>query len=101
MKNTIIFRALVILVSSLLTAQAAPEHPEPARLGKIYHVGGDIKAPRVISSPQPAQDAANEKIGEKSTHKKTVDAGTTVLSIVVTWMRRPLTPSSSGSSSRR
>jgi TonB family protein len=65
-----------------LTAQAALEHPEPAKQGKIYHVGGDVKAPRVISSPQP-QDATNGKVGEKNTQKKAVDAGTTVLSIVV------------------
>jgi len=49
--------------------------------GKIYRVGGDVKPPRTISSPQPALD--KEEIERARAGKKVVEAGSTVLSIVV------------------
>lgn len=77
------FGALAILCCSLLAVQAAPESPKAAKPGKIYHVGGDVKAPRAISSPQPVLDDNKKKIEEESPGKKVVDSGSAILSIVV------------------
>ena len=46
---------------------------------KVYHVGGDVKAPRNISDPEPVADDSEDK----NSGKKRVDPGTTVLSVVV------------------
>jgi periplasmic protein TonB len=83
MMKTAAFGALVILGCNLLAAQAAPESARPAKLGKIYHVGGDVKPPRAILSPQPVLDDNKERIREESAGKKVVEAGSTILSIVV------------------
>jgi TonB family protein len=74
---------LLILCCSFLVAQAAPESPKDAKPGKIYHVGRDVKAPRVILSPQPVLDNDEKKIAREDAGKKVVDAGSTFLLIVV------------------
>jgi TonB family protein len=74
---------LVILGCCLLAGQAEPDSPKPAKPGKIYHVGGDVKPPRAISSPQPILDDNKEKIGQDSVGKKVVKEGVSVLSIVI------------------
>jgi TonB family protein len=74
---------LVILGCSLLAGQAEPDSPKPAKPGKIYHVGGDVKPPRAISSPQPILVDNKEKIGQDSVGKKVVKEGVSVLSIVI------------------
>jgi hypothetical protein len=56
------FGALVVLGCGLLTAQAAPEAPEATKKGKIYHIGGDVKPPRAITSPQPVSDENGKNI---------------------------------------
>jgi protein TonB len=83
MMKSAMFVALVILSCNLLVAQTAAEGPKPAKLGKIYRVGGDVKPPRAILSPQPVLNDDKEKIREGSAGKKVVEAGSTILSIVV------------------
>lgn len=73
----------MILCGSVLVAQAAPEISKAAKPGKLYHVGGDVKPPRVILSPQPVIDNNKKKIAEESAGKKVVESGSTLLSIVV------------------
>jgi hypothetical protein len=46
---------------------------------KIYHVGGDVEAPRKISSPVPVIDSAEDK----TEGKQSVEPGSTILRIVV------------------
>ncbi len=80
--KTAVVGTLVILGCSLLAGQADPDSPKPAKPGKIYHVGGDVKPPRAISSPQPVPDDNKEKIGNGAA-KKVVKEGVSVLSIVI------------------
>jgi len=80
--KTAVVGTLVILGCSLLAGQADPDSPKPAKPGKIYHVGGDVKPPRAISSPQPVPDDNKEKIGSGAA-KKVVKEGASVLSIVI------------------
>ena len=74
--------AIVILCGSVLVAQTAPEISKAAKPGKVYHIGGDIKPPRVILSPQPVIDNNKKKIAEESANK-VVQSDSTLLSIVV------------------
>src|ERR1035441_701880 len=48
---------------------------------KVYHIGGDVKAPRVISSFQPSLD--EEQIRQLSAGKKVAKTGSTVVGIIV------------------
>ncbi len=68
---------LILLASVLLSAQST--ETSPAIAGKIYHVGGDVKAPRSISSPAPDQ----EGMKQQGAGKQTVDRGSVILSLVV------------------
>jgi protein TonB len=60
------------------TSKAAPLKPG-GNPKKVYHVGGDVKSPRIISSPQPVLD----KINEESAGKKAAFTGSTVLLVVI------------------
>ena len=82
MKSAVV-GVLLILGCSLLVAQATPEGPNLTKPAKIYHVGGNVKPPQKILSPQPVLDDEKEKIREQSAGKKVVEAGSTILSIVV------------------
>jgi TonB family protein len=70
---------LVVLACALMMAQATPA----AKTGKIYHIGGDVKPPRAITSPQPATDEIRKKIKEENAGKKVAFSGSTTLLIVV------------------
>jgi len=70
---------LVVLTCALLTAQATPA----AKTGKIYHIGGDVKPPRPITSPQPILDGNGENTKEGSAGKKVAFSGSMTLLIVV------------------
>ncbi|PYY04179.1 MAG: hypothetical protein DMG69_31130 [Acidobacteria bacterium] len=48
---------------------------------KVYHIGGDVKAPRVISSFQPS--LSEEQIRQLRSGKKVAKRGSTILRIVV------------------
>ena len=48
---------------------------------KIYQVGGDVKAPRVISSPQPSLD--EEQIKKPNGGKKVAENGLMIVRIIV------------------
>ena len=48
---------------------------------KVYHVGGDIKAPQVISSPLPSLN--EQEIRQLNTGRKPVKQGSAILRIVV------------------
>jgi periplasmic protein TonB len=74
---------LLILCCSFLVAQAAHESPKAAKPGKIYHIGGDVKAPRVILAPQPVLDDDEKEIARENIGKRAVDVGSTSLLIVV------------------
>ena len=80
MMKSAVFGVVAILSCSLV-AQSLPDSAKPAQPGKIYHVGGDVKAPRAISSPRPIVDNTSEK--STGTAKKVNDVGSTILSIVV------------------
>jgi TonB family protein len=83
-----------LLAVSVLATQSASSYPSQSsqdpsvhvasdtkveKRAKVYHVGGDVKAPRKISGPEPVPgDTA-----VRNTGKKKVDPGTTVLSVVV------------------
>jgi protein TonB len=82
MKNAL-FGALVVLGCSLLTAQTKPDGPSAAKTGKVYQVGGDVKPPRAITSPQPVLDENREKINKENAGKKLAFSGSTTLLIVV------------------
>jgi TonB family protein len=49
------------------------------RPGKIYHVGGDVRPPRIVSAPQPVLD----EIKKESAGKKVIEAGATILLVVI------------------
>jgi len=51
------------------------------RPGRVYHVGGDVKPPRVVSSPQPAP--SKEEVEKARAGKRVVEAGSAILAIVV------------------
>jgi len=83
-----------LLGISLLTVEPAHSYPSQSlqdksvdvasdtkveRPVKIYHVGGDVKAPRKISSPVPVMDSAEDK----TAGKQSVEPGSTILRIVV------------------
>jgi len=72
--------SFLILGCSVLVAQTAPDIVKGATQDKVYHVGGDVKAPRAISSAEPTLGDSNENIKGRG---KTVDAGSATLSIVV------------------
>ena len=48
---------------------------------KVYHIGGDVKAPRVITSFQPTLDEQHSK--QLNPDKKSGKTGSTMLRIVV------------------
>ena len=48
---------------------------------KVYHIGGDVKAPRVISSFQPSLE--EEQIRQLSAGQKVVRTGSTLVRIIV------------------
>jgi hypothetical protein len=48
---------------------------------KVYHVGGDVKAPRLIGSSRPRLD--EQQSNQPSAGKKSANAGSTILRIVV------------------
>jgi len=75
--------ALLILSCSLLVAQVTPAKTEATKPGKVYHIGGNVKPPRAISSPQPAFDESQEKLREANAGKKVVNGGSVLLLIVV------------------
>ena len=60
MKSAVV-GVLLILGCSLLVAQATPEGPNLTKPAKIYHVGGNVKPPRKILSPQPVLDDEKDK----------------------------------------
>jgi TonB family protein len=70
-----------LILGSLLVAQGAPDVVGGATQDKVYHVGGNVKAPRAISSLRPNQGDSSENVRGKG--KKTVDAGSSILSIIV------------------
>jgi len=74
MTRNFLYGILAILSCSLLVEAASGE----VKPGKIYRVGGEVKAPRAILQPQPVVDDSSE------TSKGPVDdVGSTILSIVV------------------
>ena len=48
---------------------------------KIYHIGGDVKPPRVISSPQPSLD--EEETRKLNAGKKIAKTGSATVTIIV------------------
>ena len=59
-----------------IAASASDRKPQ-----KVYHVGGSVKPPRVISSVQPSLN--EENINQLNAGKKRVYAGSTIVGIVV------------------
>lgn len=66
--------------SQTRSAQVTPSTPD-RKPQKVYHIGGDVKAPRVISSFQPSLD--EEQIRQLSAGKKVAKTGSTVVGIIV------------------
>src|ERR1700731_4003895 len=81
MTRNCLYGVFAILSCSLLVAQTEPGSAKPAKRDKIYHIGGDVKAPQAISEPQPVFDSSSETA--KGTARKVNDVGSTILSIVV------------------
>jgi TonB family protein len=86
--------AATILVAFTSLASQSTQHdsgqPDASKVGtsnpdrkplKVYHVGGNVKAPRPISSPQPSLD--EQQVKDQSSGKKTVMAGSVIVKIVV------------------
>ena len=66
--------------SQTRSPQITPSTPN-RKPQKVYHIGGDVKAPRVISSFQPSLD--EEQIRQLSAGKKVAKTGSTVVGIIV------------------
>lgn len=85
--------ALLVLSNSLAQSipvsseQASrPQPPTPSlkqnkTATKVYHIGGDVKPPRVISPSQPSVN--QEQMTQLGANKKTVKTCSTVVGIVV------------------
>ena len=92
MRLTVLLFGAVLISHSLATDQSRDDSVQPSELQveassprpksqKVYHVGGDIKAPRVIESTQPQLDEQQSK--QLSKGKKPAKTGSTILMLVV------------------
>ena len=61
---------------SQIAASATQQKPQ-----KVYHIGGDVRAPRVITSSQPPLDEQPSK--QLGADKKSARSGSTILSLIL------------------
>jgi periplasmic protein TonB len=80
-KNLIVILAIAIISPNVVSQSTQQESPPERNSQKVYHLGGDIKSPRVITSFQPSLDEQQSK--QLNAGKKSRRAGSTVLTIVV------------------
>jgi len=80
-KKLTVILAMAVSIPSYAAGQSQHEPAPQQKPQKVYHIGADVKAPRVITSVQPIVDEQLTK--QLNTERKSEKTGSTTLRIVV------------------